>query len=127
MPFHIISKSTNGELRHYLRHQTEHFYYEFNYLVYECLYEMKFETLLRVRSGIGLKLVGIFGNYRCWKGITEQVELISCQTNRKYSFEFIIEGKINSTSTVVQFSVLYTDLKGNRWFRIMTHLINLSS
>jgi hypothetical protein len=88
---------------------------------------MKFETLLRVRSGIGLKLVGIFGNYRSWKGVPEQVELISCQTNRKYTFEFIVEGRINSPSSVVQFSVLYTDLKGNRYFRIITQLISLSS
>jgi hypothetical protein len=47
---------------------------------------MKFETLLRVRSGVGLKLVGIYGNYRPWKGVPEQVELISCETSRKYTF-----------------------------------------
>ena len=127
MPFHVISKSTNGELRHYLRHQTDHFFYEFNYLIHEFLYVMKFETLLRVRSGVGLKLVGIFGNYRAWKGIPEQVELLSCQSNRKYTFEFIIEGKINSPSTILQFSVLYTDLKGNRFYRIITFKVNLCS
>jgi hypothetical protein len=88
---------------------------------------MKFETLLRVRSGAGLKLVGIFGNYRPWKGIQEQVELLSCQSTRKYTFEFIIEGRINSPSTVLQFSVLSTDLKGNRFYRIITHKVDLSA
>jgi hypothetical protein len=52
---------------------------------------------------------------------------MSCQSNRKYTFEFIVEGKINSPSTVVQFSVLYTDLKGNRFYRIITYKIELSS
>ena len=80
-----------------------------------------------MRSGVGLKLVGIFGNYRAWKGIAEQVELLSCQSNRKYTFEFIIEGKINSPSTILQFSVLYTDLKGNRFYRIITQKVDLSS
>ena len=83
---------------------------------------MKFETLLRVRPGVGLKIVGIFGNYRAWKGVPEQVELMSCQSNRKYTFEFIVEGRINSPMTVVQFSVLSTDLRGNRFYRIIFQL-----
>lgn len=76
---------------------------------------------------MGLKLVGIFGNFRTWKGIPEQAELLSCQSNRKFTFEFVIEGRINSPSSVVQFSVLYTDLKGNRYFKIVTQQIQLSS
>jgi hypothetical protein len=126
MPFYIISRVTNGELRSYSKSQAEHFFYELNCTLHQSLYEAKYETLLKVRTGVGLKLVGIFGNYRLWKGLNDQIEMLACESSRKYVFEFIIEGKVSTPWTIVQFSVLYTDIKGNRYFKVVTHKIGLS-
>ena len=76
-----------------------------------------FETLMRVRYSTGLKMNGIFGSYRVTK-IIDQIELLTCPSSRKLMFEFVIEGKIASEFIIIQFSSLYTDLEGNRYFSI---------
>jgi hypothetical protein len=42
-------------------------------------------------------------------------------------YEFIIEGRITSKFVIVQFSSLYTDIRGDRYFIIETHVNKVSS
>lgn len=79
------------------------------------------ETVLKVRHSNGIKLIGIFGQNRVYKGAKDQVELLSCSPHRMYMFEFIVEGKIVQPYVNIQFSILWTDSQGNRMFKIITH------
>lgn len=77
--------------------------------------------MLKVRHSNGIKLIGIFGQSRPYKGAKDQVELLSCSPCRMYMFEFIVEGKIVQPYINIQFSILWTDTQGNRMFKIVTH------
>lgn len=74
---------------------------------------------------MGVKLVGMFGNFRPTK-VSDQIEMLTCATTRQYLFEFNIEGRVSSDFIVVQFSSLYTNLKGERYFIIESHSVRVS-
>jgi hypothetical protein len=86
MPFHIMSKHTNGELRHYFSNQNLQFFQDLREVL-EGFFdeETGYESLLKVRYSTGVKLVGIFGTFRSTK-VTDQVDLLTCPTNRRYIF-----------------------------------------
>ena len=73
MPLYVMAKTTNGELKNYLPTNYAQFYYEFSHALCEETYEMGTETILKVRNSTGLKLIGIFGQYRNFKGLNDQV------------------------------------------------------
>ena len=127
MPLYVVTKITNGALRHYEYRHKLMFYYEFQHAVCIEPCTLGLETILRVRHSSGLKLAGIFGPFRSYKSFTDQIQLLSCPATRRYIFEFVVEGKIQQPSVVVQFSILYTDTQGRRIFKIVTHTNKLSS
>ena len=127
MPLYVISKITNGFVRHYEYHQQNMFYHELKHSVCVEPLTMGIEGILKIRNSSGLKLAGIFGQYRQYKSFNDQIELISCPETRKYIFEFAIEGKIQHSEAIIQFSVLYTDRKGRRMFKILTYQKKLSN
>ena len=70
--------------------------------------------------------MGIFGQYRGYKGSSDQIELISCAPSRSYMFEFAIEGRVQQAALNIQFSVLWTDERGRRVFKVITHRNKIS-
>ena len=73
MPFHCMTKWLNGELRHYFPSQMKLFFHDFKNCLEEMLSQQTiFEGLMRVRYSTGLKMVGLFGNFRPTK-ISDQV------------------------------------------------------
>jgi hypothetical protein len=86
MPFHAMAKHTNGELRHYYPNQVTQFFHDLRESLQALLDEdTAYESLLKVRYSTGVKLVGIFGNYRSTK-VADQVDLLTCPTHRRYLF-----------------------------------------
>jgi hypothetical protein len=84
------------------------------------------EAVLRVRHSAGLKLLGVFGQYRPYKQNHQQIELLACTAGRRYVFEFMLEGKIHQPFLNVQFSTLWTDKQGNRIFKVITQQIKIT-
>lgn len=81
---------------------------------------------MRVRYSTGLKMVGVFGTVRPTR-IQDQVELLTCPSNRRLMFEFILDSRIFTDFVVVQFSTLYTSFSGDRYFVIETHMNKVSA
>ena len=86
VPLYAISKLTNGELKHYFPQNHIQFYYDFSHALCQETADMGTEAVLKVRHSTGLKLVGIFGQYRNYRGSSDQVELLSCPSTRSYMF-----------------------------------------
>ena len=68
----------------------------------------------------------MFGSFRPTK-VQDQVDLLTCPSNRRYMFEFMIEGRIASDMVLIQFSTLCTNLQGQRYFLIETHCNKVST
>lgn len=52
--------------------------------------------------------------------------MLCCPETRRYFFEFTMEGNISEQFILIQFSSIFTDIKGGRYIIVETYMNNIT-